>query len=96
MFTAIPTNTTPRNIPKPKSKREEKADIAADQDLMTVTSSQKQIIPDEVSTGPGTQNDVSIQLNNSIQTMIKLLREIDTNTGKTVNAISSSGNMFRR
>ena len=48
------------------------------------------------SVGPGTQDAGSIQLNNNIQTMIRILRDIDNNTGKAVNIMAGSGNMFRR
>ena len=98
---ATPKDQPTRSAPKPVIKHDEehkdkkpKTDDSNRNNNKTVNDDQSS--QSDSSVGPGTQDAGSIQLNNNIQTMIRILRDIDNNTGKAVNIMAGSGNMFRR
>lgn len=94
---AQPTREAPKPAPKVIDNSKDKKEKLKAEKALEVQKDDNDVDKRQNNTnGPGTSNDDSIQLNRGVQMMIKLLREIDSNTGKTNNLIASGGNMFRR
>lgn len=100
---AMPKAPDQKSVPKPDSttriEKEKAREERRQEHKEQLDKTQESTTPSDVQGASNTQDsntDYTSQLNSGVQTMVRLLKEIDTNTGKTANLIAGHGNLFRR